>query len=395
MDTTQKGLLTLLKSAVTGEKLTLPEGFSLQEACRTAKKQNLIPLVYQGAVNCGLPGSDPVMQQLFQASCRYLLRSEHQMATVERIFRGLEENGIPYMPVKGCNMKTLYPKPELRPMGDADILIHPEDHDRIRPVMEQAGLAYRIEDDHTFVWHSPVLHVELHKSLVPPSDEDYIGYYGTGWQLAKKGEGCRYDLSPEDTYLFLFTHLARHYRGGGIGCRHVLDLYVYRRAYPRLDDNYIEGELRKLQLTRFHENILQLLEVWFGAGEENEVTRVITDFLFSGGSWGTVKNQTLADEVKNARKAGKVKNSGAKAFLRALFPPLGYMTYTYEVLRRHPYLLPLMWVVRWFHILLRSPGKIRRKLPILKSVDDAGIRAYQQALELVGLDFRFGKPEEK
>ena len=34
-----------------------------------------------------------------------------------------EENGIDYLPLKGYNLKKLYPKPELRTMGDADVLI--------------------------------------------------------------------------------------------------------------------------------------------------------------------------------------------------------------------------------------------------------------------------------
>ena len=35
----------------------------------------------------------------------------------------LDENGIDYMPLKGACLKLIYPQPELRLMGDADILI--------------------------------------------------------------------------------------------------------------------------------------------------------------------------------------------------------------------------------------------------------------------------------
>ena len=150
------------------------------------------------------------MQRLFSHYCKVMLHSERQMMAIERMFEAFEPNGIPFMPLKGCNMKKLYTKPELRSMGDVDILIHPEDHDRIFPLMEELGFRYNKEDDHVFDWRSPNLHVELHKSLVPITDEDYFSYYGTGWQLGIRGEGSRHDLSIEDAYIFMFTHFARH-----------------------------------------------------------------------------------------------------------------------------------------------------------------------------------------
>ena len=81
---------------------------------------------------------------------KMLLRSEHQMRAIDHLFEAFEQNGIVYMPLKGCNIKKLYPKPELRSMGDVDILIHPEDHERIHSVMEEQGFQYIREDDHVF-----------------------------------------------------------------------------------------------------------------------------------------------------------------------------------------------------------------------------------------------------
>ena len=109
MNTTQQGIIRLLKSAVTGQSCSLPEGFELEAACEIIKKQGLITLAYEGAALCGISRQDPVMRNLFQQYYTCLLRSERQMAQVNRIFQAFENAGIDYLPFKGCVMKSLYP----------------------------------------------------------------------------------------------------------------------------------------------------------------------------------------------------------------------------------------------------------------------------------------------
>ena len=387
MNTTHKAIIMLLRSGITGEKLQLPGDADMEAVRKIIGRQSVATLVYQGAVNCGMDASLPLMRKLFAYYCRALMRSELQMQAVERIYKIFEENEIPFVPLKGCNIKKLYPKPELRPMGDADILIRVEDHQRIASLMVQLGFEMIREDDHVFEWHSAQLHVELHKSLVPPMDEDYFAYYGDGWAFAVKGEGYRHDLSVEDAYVFLFAHFARHYRGGGIGSRHVVDLYVYRCAYPDMNMEYISGELRKLRLLEFHYNMMKLLDVWFRDCEEDPVTQLATSYIFSGGSWGSMEAEMYSREVKAARKAGGVKKSGVRAVLHALFPSRQSLAYRYCAVRKSSLLVPVFWVVRWLDILFLRPRKIRRRLEILKKVNNEGVLSYGRALEMVGLEF--------
>ena len=61
------------------------------------------------------------------------------------------------------------------------------------------------------------------------------------------------------------------------------------------------------------------------------------------------------------------------------------MSYSYKTLRRHPYLLPVMWAVRWFELLTVRRKSIRRKLEALKHVDDTNLMNCEQALQIVGL----------
>ena len=134
MDMIDQGLITLLRSAVTGECLPLPEGFDLEKAYPQIRRHQIDLLAFEGALNCGVPKNHPMMRKLFEDYCKVLFASEKQLRNLEKIFTAFEKNGIEYMPVKGANMKYRYPKPELRTMGDADILIHMEEYERITQI---------------------------------------------------------------------------------------------------------------------------------------------------------------------------------------------------------------------------------------------------------------------
>jgi len=388
MNELQKGILSLLKSAVTGKRETLPDAFTLDAAWDILSKQGLRPLAYQGAMNCGISPELPVMQKLMAIYYRHMIRSERQMRTLQCVLDSFGKNGIDHMPLKGCNLKGLYPKPELRAMGDADILIRVEQLSKCGEILKELGFQLKLESDHTDNWQSEDLYLELHKSLVSPEDEDYFGYYGTGWQLARKGQGSRYDLTPEDTFVFLITHFAHHYRISGIGCRHVLDLYVFRNAYPELDEDYMRQELQKLSLLRFYENILRLLSVWFEGAPSDSVTEWMTAYIFSGGNWGTMEMQLYAQEIKKVSKGGAVKGARIRSLVYVIFPPLRVIKNRYQILQRMPVLLPVMWVVRWFSVLLFSRDRMRGKLGVLQNMSDSAVLDRQEAMAAVGLEYR-------
>lgn len=61
-----KGIICLLKSSITGEKYRLPEKFKLEEAEGLIKRHSMAPLIYPGAITCGVPKTDVFMQKLFR-----------------------------------------------------------------------------------------------------------------------------------------------------------------------------------------------------------------------------------------------------------------------------------------------------------------------------------------
>ena len=385
MNTTQQGILVLMKSAVTGERLSLPEDFSLSRALPLIQAHHIIPLAYAGAVHCGLTLAEPAMQQLLLRSGKLMLSAEKQMQAIEAVYRAFETHGIDYMPVKGCLMKGRYPSPELRPMGDADILIRTEQYDRIRPILTELGLQETVESDHELIWKSTDLYLELHKRLIPSYNRDYYAYFGDGWRLASRREGCRCSMSQEDEYIYLFTHFAKHYRDGGIGCRHVLDLWVMDRWMTQPDRAYIRRELKKLCLDRFHDNMKRVMDHWFEGCPSDDVTELISQFIMGSGSWGGMEAHVLSMEARKAKDSG----SKVRALLAAVFPPAWALENKYRILRRRRWMLPFVWGWRWVHTVLFERRNIRKTVKKLNFIDPESVSTYQRSLNAVGLEFRF------
>jgi hypothetical protein len=390
MNSTQRGFISIIRSAVTGQPNILPEDFDLAAAAAIAKKHQIIPILFYGAQQCGISEKDPLMRKLFISTCQYLSVSERQMQEVERIFAAFEEESVDYMPLKGTLMKSLYPRQEMRPMSDADILIRYEQYEEIiKPLMEKLGFSEGRTSDNELVWERPCAYIELHRRLLPSYNKDYYAYYGDGWRLAKLQQGTRYAMSDEDQMVFLFTHFAKHYRDAGIGIRHLVDIQVYLDKHPALDQGYIREQLRQLQLCEFYDNILKTLRVWFADEESDAVSDFITQMVFNSGVYGTEQAHALSDALKLSKKAGKSRKLRQRKLLAEIFPDYNYMCIRYPKLKGKKILLPVYWVLRLLDAVFHRGDKIRARRKKLDYISDENVSDYQQALNFVGLDFNF------
>ncbi len=394
MNTTEKGITTLLRCAITGEKLALPEGFCLEEAMPLIRSHGMATLIYAGAVNSGMDMKDPAMMRLFGLYCKAMLQSEGQMRQLERIEAAFDAAGIDYMPLKGCNMKPRYPKPELRLMGDADILIRMEQYrEKIVPVMEALGFEFRNESDHELAWKSPELYVELHKHVIPSYNEDFYVYFGTGWEHAVKKNGTCYAMDPEAEFVYQFTHFAKHFRDGGVGCRHVVDLWVYRRAFPDLQERVVTRALQKLGISEFYQNMCRMIAVWFQDGEWDERTVFLSEYIFSSGSWGRMDDRTIAQSIRGAQTGRKVARGRLRYLARtvrgAFFPGMQKLRNEYPILKTAPLLVPFVWIYRVFYKMLGVRRLVSKHTENLKLINQENMDKRIQMLHYVGLRDEF------
>lgn len=137
--------------------------------------------------------------------------------------------GMGLIVLKGAALaETLYPRPGLRPFGDLDILIRPQDAPRVRPLLEHLGytvspaiwdaLIEGADMQANFFKHTKrgVVVVELHTDLL--SNAFFRGHVTLGadglWSRVRPARLAGTEalvLGPEDQLLHLCLHLAGHY----------------------------------------------------------------------------------------------------------------------------------------------------------------------------------------
>lgn len=386
MNNTYKSVIGIIYSAVTGEKRVIPGDFNLSDGIKIAKRHRIETMFYYGLINCGVSKDDPFMQSLFVSVCKNYAISEQQMLALDELFGAFDQKNIEYMPLKGTLLKKLYPNPEMRSMGDADILIKTEQLDAIKQIMQEFGYSFIEESDHEYIFNRQNVRIELHKRLIPSYNKDYYAYFGDGWQLGKIKKGSMFLMTNEDQMIYLFTHFAKHYRDAGIGIRHIVDFWVYMKSNQKPNEEYIKMELKKLQLYEFYVNVMNTISVWFDDGKSNAKTELITKVIFNSGVYGRTESQVLSKAVKMSKSAKNVK---LKRTLNIVFLPYKNMCKKYPVLTKAPVLLPAMWIYRIITIPFLKPDSVSKQINKVKMISDKQVEDYNKDLNFVGLDFNF------
>lgn len=357
-----------------------PDGITWDAVIDFAKKQTVLNLISYACETVKNKPEGDTLKYLREFRKQKIVVEAEQEIEAEDVMDRLEEMGVRHMPLKGYIVKNLYPSPDMRTMGDIDLLI---DADMMQNVFDEFlpdGFRFLGDGD----LHSNLArgnaHFEFHRSLVNASYKNLTAYFGDGFARAVRTDGYsyRYELSREDMYIFLLAHLAKHYRYGGTGIRTVLDLYVYRKAVPDLDMDYIYRETEKIGIDKFQRKAEKIADDWFGGSFDGTFDSV-SGYIISGGVYGK-QGRNLVNEMINSNDSmalGKF-----KSLLSMVFPNYQLMSEWFPVLKKYKFLLPVFWIVRWFKSLTNKNGNLKKTLTIsseILSADDSAIAAQRDA----------------
>ncbi|MBO5421564.1 MAG: nucleotidyltransferase family protein [Clostridia bacterium] len=376
-------VINLVASAINGTTPNVTADSSdWDEIIEFAKKQSVLNIIAYSCEKLQEKPDAKTMKFLKEFRMQKMVVEAQQEIEFCDAMDKLEKMQIKHMPLKGYIVKNLYPSPDMRTMGDLDILVEKEKCDEIVAAFVSDGFTNCADGD----LHSNVergnAYIEFHRSMVNEKHETLSAYFGDGFSRAKLSDGYsfRYELAKEDLYIFLIAHIAKHYRYGGTGIRSLLDLYVYRRAYPEMDYDYIRSELEKINLRIFQEKIEKIADDWYSGNFDGEFDTV-SSYIISGGVYGTesapLLNTFIQDNQGNVDSRTK-----ARLWFQTVFPGKELMTTRYPILKKCIFLLPFFWIIRFFDTLIRTPQNFRRSVrnttEILK-IDDALVNAQRDS----------------
>lgn len=360
MDREETYLISMIRYILHNKKSKTPipdKQLNWQKLIALASRHSITNLIFYGIIK--LP-DDKKPEQKVCDFLKKVMRTEMsqscvQMYAVQEMLARFEQEQIYAVALKGANMKALYPEQDMRTMNDIDILYKDGQHDQVKKCMAKMGYGgFEEGRKHDHYFRQPWCNVEMHRQLVA-SGTPFSRYYQDIWDRLICEEGCRYvhKMRPEDEYIYMFIHLTEHFKNGGIGIRFIMDVYVYDQK-KEMDWEYIRGEMERLGLLDFWENIKSLSEIWFGERQETEhvpdILCQMERFILDNGTYGTKRNQDAVFVERRGR---------LMFLLHACFPGLNDMQSVYPWLKKVPVLLPAAWGIRGIRSLLFRKRNIR------------------------------------
>ena len=258
-----------------------------------------------------------------------------QSSEFTKITAAFTENKINFLPLKGFTYKALWKNPAHRTMSDMDIYFHPDDFPRLDPLLKSMGYAQDHECEvHVNYEKKPFVKIEAHRKFESngraPSFDNWT---------AKSDNPYWHVMDHYQFLLFNAEHAKRHYEKGGCGMRVVFDLYLYMKRFDsEIDVTTLEKTMSENGMLDFFRMLLNLADYWFGGKKPDEELKKTAYFVATGGTYGTQEN-SISYGVTKKGKLGYI--------LSRVFPSFHHMKNRYPILRKLPFLLPVMYVVRF------------------------------------------------
>ena len=348
----------------------IPEGISVKELEVIAHKNHMDYFILGALLKTDL--SEDKKFKIKPYVMQSAMRSLAQVSCLKELEEQFEREKIYYQVLKGSILKELYPTPELREMSDIDVMIYDENLNRAKKVVEDMGFSlYQSIKHHDIYIKPPFLVIELHYALYDKNvDKNQYEYFKNEMHLKEKaGRDYALQFHTEDFYVYLISHMAKHFYETGCGIRNVLDVYYYRKLYEAVwDEERITEELTKCGLEQFEQRIHTLSLVWLGGQKPDAFSKALFEYMVDCGIYGKGENGVWGQFALHNQNKNMDYQSYAKRWY--YFPPMYYMENYYPWLKKYPYLLVAAWGFRAFHGLFNKEGREKRKMLLnMKSED--------------------------
>lgn len=355
----------------------LPEGMDWKLWMTLLREQSVPALAARA-----LALSPLAMPEAFRswAKHQYLFLSAkegYRRSETLRLLTRLRAAGFSPAVLKGFAVGAFYAAPDCRISGDIDILIPIAEETRLCEFLvreEGCRIVPRALGNHSIAQHPVLGTIEVHVSLfASDTSEQWFGGLAAEPQhpfvYVETAEGGFWGLDPRDNMHFLLLHAIKHFIGGGLNLRNIVDCAVFFiKNQTGLDIPALRETLQSLRFdtlcdaflyacmeigglalplateTRLRQEaprLAPLAETLLADLEEHMFLREDEDF--SRGRTGIEFAKRRMGKAAYAKTAARKR---VKIGLRRVFPTRLQLTNEYPVLRRLPALLPFVWAIR-------------------------------------------------
>lgn len=307
-------VLELLSSALFDrlpEQALFAEGCDWQAVARLAKEQSILALVVGSMLRLPreMQPERGLRLELALAEDMIATHAQRHHRRLQAVYRDYEAEGFFVVMLKGVTMANLYPRPELRSLGDVDLFLPREgEYERANEWIRSRGYqlfgssvyeqAYKrdklVVENHRLLTYFGIPHYDkLMTAIVADIDRQDAWAYTTI-------EGQRYRTLPlELNAVYVFHHILHHFSYLGIGLRQICDWVLLMQHYgSSLDVDVFTDYATRLDLLRPMRYFALMAVEYLGASPDTfpfalprdedarAMAKLIIEDTFVGGNFG-------------------------------------------------------------------------------------------------------------
>lgn len=349
----EKYLIKICNAYLTKQNILLDESVDFSRLFSVSKEHNLVGVAFSVIKNSENKSivPDTIYHNFENGFYETIFKYEQQEKVIEDLSNLLSNNKIRHIFFKGAQIRNYYPIPEVRAMGDIDILIDEVNREKVKQILTKNGFILVNSNGPVYDYNKDGVLIEMHTKII--SGKVGSSSAQEGFKNAMDNgvyNGYQGTLNDEYHLAYLITHIAHHFWFYAAGIKMILDIAVFQQKHLLDTDKTIKF-LKDVNLDKFAKVIFTLCYKWFGIGKSYDANTVKTEeFVTSFGAFGNAKRNKAVVVQRKQLEDGK-KASPIFTRLRLLFP-------SYEKVKNIPYikfiegrpwLLPFAWIYRIYY----------------------------------------------
>lgn len=376
MDKITCTLTNLIKCALSGAQgdFSAVTQAEFSAVCSLAKMHGVLNVIYHVLQN--LPNAQTACKthsNAYNSAVFQVFNQEYYQTEIQNAFI---KNKIKFLPLKGLRIRAMYPSAEMRTSSDVDIYIDTADLKKAKAVLQSLSFKQTLATAKEVSFFAPpYTTVELHLELDTYKNDNF---YNDVWQRTETETPFFHQFDNTDFYVYTLVHMLKHFKSCGTGIRSVLDIYVLSKNLA-LDGERLNEQLHALNLSTFHQKIIDLANCYFQDQPLTPDLERLSDYIIQSGVYGNVQNRTNNSLSK--------RNGKFAYFLQRVFPSFSFMKNQYPVLGKMPFLLPFTYFARIFKGIFFKRKIISSSIKAIDNSNKSAQTAQKELFESLNIEF--------
>lgn len=382
MDKIQTQIVSILNAGIHGNKIDFNsnENIDWESIIEESKEHKVEALVYSAIGKDTLKSIDNELLEVWKKET--FMSGVGQFRHIKNVSEFLSEfnkQSIPVIVLKGLVIRDLYPRPELRTMCDADLIIHKEDLEKVKNLLLNLGYIEKVTSDKDVCFIRGNTYVEIHWSIANEKSFNNVELFEEIiWKNAMKvkvGDSEVLSMCYEDLLVHICMHMAAHIKYLGFGIRQLCDLVLFVEKKGNIInwDKFIE-KINMLGIYKFTVAIFNICNKLFDMEipeilNKREIINdkyifLLIEDIFSNGVHGKRdKASSFSKVISYANK--EEKRSTLNSFKKLYFPSSDILSDKYSYAKSNKFLLPFAWIHRLFLAILNNKYSLKDKIKFM------------------------------